>query len=162
MYSLVELPQLPTDARLIAASAPQSFIDEIEIHSLFHHHRQNWQEQRYLGEDFAGRDDCLLSSDDAHIVPHRQEIGAFFAPVAVTQTPSPAVISLAPTSSSRRMPWVIAAASTLLLATGLSGLWANRQQAPAAATVPQASNTMSRQDSYAKSKTALIVIDKRH
>lgn len=162
MYSLVELPQLPTDARLTVASHQQSFIDESEIHSMLRHQRQNWLEQRYLGEDFAGRDDCLLSSDDAHSVPRRQQIGAFFTPISVAPQSAPAKITFTPMAPSSARPWVVAVASSLLLAAGLAGFWMARPHEPAPPTAQQTEKGVLPPDSIAKSETVLIVIDKRH
>lgn len=159
MYSLIALPELPTDARLVTALPQQTFIDDIEIHALLYHQRQNWQEQRYLGEDFAGRDDCLLSGDGSHSLPQREQVGAFFTPVSAVPVTAPVLISLAAAPTTSYRPWIIAAASALLLA---GGLWAARPDAPAIPTNQQVETAAPILDSYAKSESTLIVIDKRH
>lgn len=67
MYHLTELPYLPADPRIVREILGESFIDEIAVHSISELPHQ-WQEQRYLGEDYAGRDDCLRNPDEAELI----------------------------------------------------------------------------------------------
>jgi hypothetical protein len=124
MYSLVAMPELPADERISPSTAPHSFIDDAVVHALLHQHHDAWQEQRYLGEDFAGRDDCTLLGSEARIVPQRQAIGPFFAnaaelhrtqPVAAPQTP---ITAETPQAHSHRS-WTWLSAAALILTAGI-------------------------------------------
>jgi hypothetical protein len=67
MYHLTELPCLPADPRIVREIRGETFIDDVAVHSLAEHQSQ-WQDQYYLGEDFAGRDDCRKNTDEAELI----------------------------------------------------------------------------------------------
>ena len=67
MYHLTGLPYLPADPRIVREILGESFIDEIAVHSISDLPHQ-WQEQRYLGEDYAGRDDRPRNPDEAELI----------------------------------------------------------------------------------------------
>lgn len=163
MYHLKELPTLPTDPRLATSAPREPFIDEAAIHVLMQRHQPQWNEQRYFGEDFAGRDDCLLATEDTHALPVRHPLGAFFAPVHQEESLESTTVILTQERSVKRNLFLTAAAAVAVVATSLTGVWAAHAFTPAVPAskppVPQL-YSLSYHEAAENAETAMIVIDK--
>lgn len=133
MYSLTSLPSFPTDAPSAAQSRLQPFVDDGAIAAVVSRQQFGWQELRYIGEDFAGRDDCPELHTRVPALLTRQTCGAFFTPTPEKSVPLTNVVSAvsAPEidASSATPLWsrslAVASAAAILLAASLIGLWAS-------------------------------------
>jgi hypothetical protein len=93
---------------------------------------------RYIGEDFAGREDCPTLHTDTPAWLTRQACGAFFTPAPETSVAftnvEPAISSTELAESSATPLWsrslAVASAAAILLAATLIGLWASHSFAP--------------------------------
>jgi hypothetical protein len=116
----------------------QPFVEDGVIAAVVRRQELGWQDLRYIGEDFAGRDDCPAPIASAHPWTTRQACGAFFTPAP--EAPAPVIIA-APESHASEPPeethaplWrrslAIASAAAILLSASLIGLWAAHSFAP--------------------------------
>ena len=164
MYHLKEIPTLPSDPRLATSTPREPFIDEAAIQMLMQRHQPQWHEQRYFGEDFAGREDCLLTTDDAHALPVRHPLGAFFTPVIQHESLENTTTIHTQERSVTRNFFLTAAAAVAIVATSLSGVWAAHAFVPAVpASKPPVTQPypLSYHEAAENSETAMIVIDKQ-
>lgn len=138
MDQLNELPSLPADPRLGAPSVREPFVDEAVVQTFMQPHAQ-WQEQCYFGDDFAGRDDYGMKSDEPLALPMSPQVGAVFAPIhASIDEPAPAIFFLQQANApeiqgagNRQRTLAMVAACVVLFATAMTGLWAADVFAPA-------------------------------
>ena len=85
MHFATILPTLPSDERDIAMKSSselrnQSFIDEGLTTEIIEDWVQSeWQEQRFFGEDFAGREEYVQQSVPQLLLQGRQELGPFYS-----------------------------------------------------------------------------------
>jgi hypothetical protein len=138
MYSLKSLPSFPTESPSADLSLRQPFVEDGVIAAVVRRQELSWQNLRYFGEDFAGRDDCPVPHADTHAWPARQVCGAFFTPAAESSvaeiSPAPAD-TLPETETPSDVPvWnrslAVASAAAILLSASLIGLWAAHSFAP--------------------------------
>lgn len=126
MYSFVALPELPVDARVAPSAPALSFVDDDAVQALLHQRRDVWQEQRYIGEDFAGRDDCTLPASEGHTLPQRRAIGPFFASPLLGAPQAVVSSEPAPSTAGQVLPhqraWTWLSAAALILTAGLCAL----------------------------------------
>lgn len=171
MYHLNELPSLPADPRLGEPVTREPFIDEATVSHMMQRQQADWQEQYYFGEDFAGRDDCSLDPNDALTLTARQQFGAFFIPVEESsETIEKIVPRLQPATATAykvgvnwRRTMAFAAASVVVFATAMTGLWMAQADVLAEpSNPPSQSNAASwtSHEAQGNAKAALIVIDK--
>ncbi len=138
MHSLANLPCFPTESPCMDENLRQPFVEDGVINAVVRRQELGWQDLRYIGEDFAGRDDCPAPIDSAHPWTTRQACGAFFAPAP--EAPAPALIDASEPHSSEtleeshaplwRRSLAIASAAAILLSSSLIGLWAPHSFAP--------------------------------
>lgn len=137
MYSLTNLPCFPTESRSVEEDVRHSFVEDDAITAVVRRQTLGWQELRYIGEDFAGRDDYpapLTNTPQAW--PARQACGAFFTPAAAAAAPAGITASSATGAQDEghaplwRSSLAIASAAAILLSASLIGLWAAHSFAP--------------------------------
>ena len=85
MYFATILPTLPSDESVTATSNScdlrnQSFVDDSMTTEIIEDWAQTeWQEQRFFGEDFAGRDEYVQQIAPQSRLLGRQELGPFYS-----------------------------------------------------------------------------------
>lgn len=138
MYPLKSLPSFPTESPSAERSLRQPFVEDGVIAAIMCRQEVGWRDMRYIGEDFAGRDDCPVPLAATQPWPVRQACGAFFAPV--TDATGSAIIAAAEPNTAEpsqeasiplwRRSLAIASAAAILLSAALVGLWAAHSFAP--------------------------------
>lgn len=138
MYSLNNLPSFPTESSSAEQGLRQPFVEDGVIAAVVRRQELGWQNLRYFGEDFAGRDDCPVPHANTQPWPARQACGAFFTPSTETSeaemnTASSDILP-EPGNPSEAPLWnrslAVASAAAILLSATLIGLWAAHSFAP--------------------------------
>lgn len=140
MYFTNILPSLPTEslASQPAGTVPprmHSFVDDAEVATILNRWGEtDWQEQFFIGEDFAGREDCIPCHVQAHEWRSRQELGPFYssaeslasAPNLSTCRPrlkASRVESIIAQARIRRRALAVASAAAAMISASILSLW---------------------------------------
>lgn len=114
MYFANILPSLPSEPIQGTQATPvssrmHSFVDDEEVgHVLHRWSESNWQEQCFIGEDFAGREDCQTLLMQKHEWRPRQELGPFYSnPMSLEAGPT--LATCRPSMKASRVEMIIAA-----------------------------------------------------